>query len=101
MLGLRNTSSGIELDVHVQPGARRNALVGMHADRLKVAIKAPPVEGRANQALTHFLADVLGVPRSQVTVRRGTSGRDKTLAIAGITSEELTEIVELEIPSTN
>src|SRR5690606_33958768 len=55
MLGLRNTSAGLELDVHVQPGARRNAIVGTHAERLKVALQAPPVEGQANVALTHFM----------------------------------------------
>jgi len=99
MVGLRNTSSGLELDVHVQPGARRSAIVGLHANRLKVAVQAPPVEGRANEALTHFLADVLGVARSQVSVRRGAGARDKTLTIDGISPERLTEIVESVIPA--
>jgi uncharacterized protein (TIGR00251 family) len=70
------------LAVHAQPGARRSALAGLHGDALKVRVAAPPVEGRANEALVEFLADALGVPRQCVSVVKGATGRRKTLLVA-------------------
>lgn len=71
------------LNVHVQPGAATDEVVGMHGDRLKVRIKAPPVDGKANLHLIEFLAHLFGVPRSQVHLVRGESGRAKTVRIDG------------------
>ena len=52
--------------LHVQPGAKRSRVVGEHGERLKVALLAPPVEWKANQAIVKFLAGVAGVPKSAV-----------------------------------
>lgn len=72
------------LEVHVQPGARKTEPAGMHGGRLKVRLAAPPVDGKANRALTDWAAEWLGVPRSAVTLVRGETSRKKTLRIEGL-----------------
>lgn len=69
------------LDVHVQPGARREELAGEHGGRLRVRIKAPPVEGRANRNLVKFLSNLFDVAPRDITLLRGESSRDKRLRI--------------------
>jgi len=69
------------LDLHVQPRASRDRIVGEHGERIKVTITAPPVDGRANTHLRRFLAKAFGVPPSRVEVVAGQSGRDKRIAI--------------------
>ncbi|HEX4910347.1 MAG TPA: DUF167 domain-containing protein [Permianibacter sp.] len=69
------------LAVHVQPRASRNAVVGWHGDALKVALTAPPVDGAANAALLAFIAGHFGLRRSQVSLLRGDSSRQKLLAL--------------------
>lgn len=69
------------LRLHVQPGARANAVVGLHGEALKVRIAAPAVENRANAALVDFLAETLGVARSAIAIRHGGTGRRKTVEI--------------------
>jgi hypothetical protein len=83
-LDLRDTPQGVTLRVRVQPRSSRNALGGEREGALLVRLTAPPVEGRANQALARLLADVLDIPPSAVRLVRGDSGRDKLVAIAGI-----------------
>ncbi len=73
--------------MHVQPGARKTEAVGMHGARLKVRLAAPPVDGKANRALTDWAAEWLGVPRSAVTLVRGATSRQKTLRIEGLALE--------------
>jgi len=72
----------ITLHVHAQPGAKRTEITGDHGGCLKIRIAAPAVEGRANDALIAFLATSFGVPRRNVVLVRGESGRRKTLSIA-------------------
>lgn len=69
------------LQLQVQPGASRDEIVGLHGERLRVRITAPPVDGKANRHLVEWLATVFDVPRSQVTLLRGESGRAKTVRI--------------------
>lgn len=76
------------LAIKAVPNAPRDGVVGWVGDALKVRIHAPPVEGRANDALCAFLAAQLGLPRGAVTVRRGDSSRQKLVAIAGLSREE-------------
>ncbi len=77
------------LKVRVQPGARRGEIVGWQGDVLRVRVQAPPIEGRANEAVIELLSDALGVSKRQIGVRTGLSGREKLLAIDGLTPEEL------------
>jgi len=83
-LELRDSAGGVTLRVRVQPRASRDALAGEREGALVVRLTAPPVEGRANEALARILGKALGVPPSAVSVRRGASGRDKLVAVAGV-----------------
>lgn len=69
------------LFLHLQPKASKSEFCGEHGDRLKVRVQAPPIEGRANEALVAFLAEAFGVPRRQVLVLSGELARQKTVAI--------------------
>jgi len=72
---------GVVIALHVQPGARRTAIVGPHGDRLKVAVSSPPADGRANTALLEFLAERLAIPKSCLRLLSGASSREKRVAI--------------------
>lgn len=78
---LRELDGAIELRLHVQPGAKRTEVAGVHGDALKIRLAAPPVEGKANAELIRFFADVYGVPRRHVTIVRGETSRTKALRI--------------------
>lgn len=69
------------LVLHVQPGARRTEVAGIHGEALKIRLAAPPVDGKANAALIAFLAESFGVPRAQVRLLRGESSRAKQVEI--------------------
>ena len=68
--------------VQVQPRARCDAFAGLHGDAVKIRLTAPPVDGKANAALIAFLADAFGVPKRQVTLLSGETGRTKLIRIA-------------------
>jgi uncharacterized protein (TIGR00251 family) len=72
------------LDVRVQPRAARTEFAGRLGERLRIRLHAPPVDGRANAALIEFIADACGVPRAQVTIDKGLTGRDKRVRIRGL-----------------
>jgi len=69
------------LTVQIRPGAKSSAVVGRVGETVKIAIAAPPIEGRANDALIKFLANDLGLAQSRIHILRGTSSRLKTLDI--------------------
>ena len=89
MVPLHETSAGITFAVKIQPRARRNAIVGELGDALKIALTAPPVDGRANDACVEFLADLLDLPRSSITIVSGQSSRNKVIRVAGCTLQGL------------
>ncbi len=70
------------LDLHIQPGAKKSGVVGLHGDALKVRIDSPPIDGRANAALITFLAGALGVPKQSLAVVKGETSRRKTVRVA-------------------
>lgn len=80
-------SGGIRLTLHVQPRASATEVAGLHGDALKLRVASPPVDGAANEEIVRFLAERLGVPRRQVTIISGATGRRKTVAIAGVEAE--------------
>src|SRR5712692_8365925 len=81
---LRDGPGGVELSVFCQPKAARSALIGMHGGALKVKVKAPPLEGRANEALLDLLAGTLGVARSGLSLRSGEHSRNKRVRVPGV-----------------
>ena len=72
----------VRIAVRAQPGAKVSQVTGMHGERLKIAVHAPPVDGKANAALCAFVADWLGLPKRAVTLGAGEASRDKRLDIA-------------------
>ena len=89
MIPIRDSDKGATFAVRVQPRASRNAVAGEMGDALKIALTAPPVEGKANEACVDFLAILLKVPRSSVTIASGESSRNKVVRIAGLRASEL------------
>jgi uncharacterized protein (TIGR00251 family) len=85
--GLRASErdGALTVDVLVQPRAARPGVGPVVGDRLRVAVSAPPVDGKANEAVVAVLAEALGVPRGAVEIVRGESGRRKTVRIRGAT----------------
>jgi uncharacterized protein (TIGR00251 family) len=69
----------------VQPRASRAVVGPVVGDRLRVAVVAPPVDGKANEAVVRALAEALGVPRGAVEIVRGETGRRKTVRVRGVT----------------
>ena len=89
VIPVKDTPAGATFAVRVQPRARKNAIIGEMGDALKLALTAPPVEGRANQACIEFLAEFLKVPRSSVTIVGGQSSRNKVIRVVGRTAAEI------------
>lgn len=79
----RRTADGWVLTLHVQPGAKRSGVAGLHGGRLKVRVAAPAVDGRANEELVSFVAEALRVPKRSVALAKGERSRDKLLIIKG------------------
>ncbi len=77
----REDGDALVLTLHVQPGASRTEVAGLHGDALKVRLAAPPVDGRANDALLRFLADAFGVPVRQVALIAGETSRRKRVRV--------------------
>lgn len=77
----RRTADGWLIAVHAQPGAKKSVVAGLHGEALKIRVAAPPVEGKANDALTAFVAKALGLPRRTVSIVKGESSREKLLLI--------------------
>jgi uncharacterized protein (TIGR00251 family) len=89
MFVIHKSDQGVSFSVKVHPGAKKNAITGELGDALKISVTAPPVEGRANEACIEFLAKVLKVPRSSVTIASGQSSRNKVIRVVGLSAEEL------------
>ena len=89
MIGVTDHAEGCVLPVRAQPGARRAGVQGEQAGALKIAVTAPPEDGRANQALVEELRKVLKIKRSQVELIGGQTSRDKRFLIRGLTRAEL------------
>ena len=87
---LRAHDGIVRIAVRVQPRASRTALAGRHGDAIKVQLAAPPVDGAANEALIRWLArEVLGVAPGRVRLVHGDTGRDKVLAVEGLTVDQI------------
>lgn len=86
---VRDVADGCTVSVRVQPGAKRDAVVGLHGDAVKVALSAPPVDGKANEALIAFVAERVGLPRARVSLVAGATSRSKVLRITGKSAAEV------------
>jgi uncharacterized protein (TIGR00251 family) len=84
---LRRRGAVATLTLHVQPGARKTEVAGLHGDALKIRLAAPPVDGKANAALIEFVANRLGLPKSAVRLTTGQTSRRKILEIDAVPSD--------------
>lgn len=97
MIAIQSHADGATLAVRAQPGAKKTAVLGEHSGALKVAVTAPPEDGRANAALVEVLKDWLGVKRSQVELLTGATNRNKVFLVHGLTPAELVATVERKL----
>ena len=79
----RASEGVVTLTLHVQPGAKKSEITGLHGAALKLKLAAPPVEGRANEALLKFIARLFEVPVRHVELRQGEQSRHKVVAVTG------------------
>ena len=86
---IQTSAHGLSLDILVVPRASRDEVLGLHGDRIRIAVKAPPVDGAANAALVALLSRVLGVGKPEVTVTRGHSSRRKQVLVKGLALDEV------------
>ena len=89
MIPIRESAGACTFAVRLQPRARRDRIAGVLGEALKIAVCAPPVEGRANEACCDLLANALHLPKSSVSIAAGLSSRNKQVRVAGINAEEL------------
>jgi hypothetical protein len=89
MLQITESKNGLSLRVKVQPGAPADKILGEHDGGLKLRLKAPPVDGKANAACIKFLADLLDLPKSNIELVKGETSTIKMVRIAGVTREVL------------
>jgi hypothetical protein len=98
---LRCGQAGVTLAVRAQPGAKRTAMGGIYGEgataQLKIAVQAPPLEGRANVALIAFLAEVFGLPKNAVKLVSGELSRNKVFLLEGMTLARATAVLAQRI----
>lgn len=94
---LRAVAGGVTLAVRAQPGAKKTAIVGVYGEgdaaQLKIAVQAPPIEGRANEALIAFLAKTFEVPKSAVELISGELSRSKVFLLRGVTRAQVEAVL--------
>ena len=89
MIPIKDNNQGSTFAVKVHPRAKKNAITGEVGDVLKLSLTTPPIDGRANDACIEFLAKLLKVPRSSVTIASGQTSRNKVIRVVGLSPEEL------------
>lgn len=96
---LRESAEGVTLAVRAQPGAKKTAIAGVYGEgdsaQLRIAVNAPPIEGRANEALIAFLSKHFGIPKSAIELISGELGRSKVFRLRGLTRAA----AEIKIPN--
>jgi uncharacterized protein len=95
---VNDAKDGARLAVRVAPRASRTAIVGVIGEgseaAVKIALQVPPVEGRANEALVEFVAELLGLPRAHVAIAAGEHGRNKIVVVRGRSAADVAAMVE-------
>jgi uncharacterized protein len=91
MIPLQESAKGISFAIKVHPRARKNVITGVVGGALKLALTAPPVEGKANRAVIEFFADLFAIPRSSVTIASGETSRNKVVRVSGLSRAAVEE----------
>ena len=90
---LRQGAQQTTLTLHIQPGAKKTEVAGVHGDALKIRLAAPPVDGKANAALIAFVADRLGLAKSAVSLKSGQTSRRKVLEVVGAPADAVERLL--------
>jgi len=98
MIPIHDTAQGASFAVKVHPRAKKNAITGELGDALNLALPAPPVSGKANEACIEFFANLLKVPHSSVTIASGQTSRNKVVRVAGLSGKEVEERLKIASP---
>ena len=88
MTFLREEKGSLSLVLHIQPRASKNRIVGLHGKNLKLAVTAPPADGKANKAVVKFLADFFSIPKKGINIKSGLQSRKKRVLLSGISLAE-------------
>jgi uncharacterized protein len=84
-----DTKKGLSFTVRVRPSAGRSGFTGEHAGALKVNLKSPPEDGKANKELVALIAKTLGIPAAGVTIVSGETSRTKRVSVTGVSRDKL------------
>ncbi|MFQ5413139.1 MAG: DUF167 domain-containing protein [Phycisphaerae bacterium] len=95
MIDLRTVDNGVVLPVKIVPGASRTTCLGLWGDRVRIAVAAPPEQGKANKAVIAFLADRLGIRARDITIERGAGSAQKTIRIERVTADAVRTALQL------
>jgi uncharacterized protein (TIGR00251 family) len=95
MAWISDTTEGCVIAVHAVPRAAQTHIQGTHGDALKIRIKAPPVDGKANKELLNFIANELGIPLRQLSLLTGDVGRHKRILIRGMSANQASEALNI------
>ncbi|HKP53609.1 MAG TPA: DUF167 domain-containing protein [Chloroflexia bacterium] len=96
MNGISEGPAGVTIKVYVAPRSSTNSVTGVHEGEIKVALTAPPVDGAANKALLEFMAKMLSVPKSAVSLISGETSRHKLVRVMGVSAAEAFEKLAAE-----
>lgn len=87
----------VRIACRVQPRASKQGIRGMHGSAVKISLNTPPVDGKANAALCAFLADILDVSKSSVSLHSGQTSRDKVVEVCGISHALAIQVLQQEL----
>nr|BFD58295.1 DUF167 family protein YggU [Bdellovibrio sp. CKG001]BFD61725.1 DUF167 family protein YggU [Bdellovibrio sp. HM001]BFD65537.1 DUF167 family protein YggU [Bdellovibrio sp. HAGR004] len=92
---IETTKGGVRLHLFIQPKASKNEVVGPHNGELKIKITAPPVDGRANECLIEFMSDLFDIPKRDVLLVKGETGRHKVVELSGLSEQTVRGILNI------
>ena len=95
MIPIHQSAGTVTFAIKVHPRAKRNAITGEVGDALKLALTAPPVDGKANEACIEFFANLLKLPRSSVTIAAGQTSQNKVVRVTGLTAQQIRDRLNL------
>ena len=96
MLELQTTPTGVVLPVRAAPGAKKNAIQGIHAGMLKVSVTAAPEDGKANAAIVQLLSKALKISKSRVQLMSGATQRQKKFLLVGLEAAAVEQLVKTD-----
>lgn len=92
---IESTKGGVRLHLFIQPKASKNEVVGPHNGEIKIKITAPPIDGRANEGLIEFMSDLFDIPKRDVLLIKGDTGRHKVVELSGLSEETVRGILKI------